>query len=393
MVARTPAGGEASHPEARAVPWRRALAWLAAGALAHPVALGVARAAPPALEAYARLVTPWVVRPLSLLGGILPFSVGEVAAAVYLAWWIRLGVRGVRDVARGHRRVGSVAAGGAARVALHLGVLLVAFNVLWGFHYARPRVEAVGGWPAWQGVGPEELTTLSRQAVEATNQAYLELHGTEDLGHPTPLDSWDDLEAALDRAWARTAPALPLGSEAFRAHGGAKRPWISPLLRRMGVAGMYFPFATEAWVVRGVPASLVSNTLAHEKAHQRGVAGEADAGFLAVRVGAASDHPHARYSAALYAQIQLMAALGSADREAWRDVAGARRPGVVRDLEDITEYWNRYRGRARAIRVAVNDVYLRAHGVRAGIADYGRTVQLLITWARLHDGEILAPGP
>lgn len=389
MVTDGRAAGEATHPQVRPVPWRRALLWLALGVLAHPAARGVAHVAPEALDAYARLVTPWVVRPLSLLSGLVPISVGEVGVAVYLAWWIRLGVRGLGDAVRGRRRVGVLAAAGASRVALHAGILLVVFNALWGFHYARLRVEAVAGWPEWQGVGPEELTALSRQVVAATNHAYVELHGTEDLGRPTPLESWDDLGAALDEAWARTAPELPVGVEAIEAHGGAKRPWISPLLRRMGVAGMYFPFAGEAWVVRGMPASLVSNTLAHEKAHQRGVAGEADAGFLAVRVGSAANHPHARYGAALYAQIQLLAALGSADREAWRDVAGARLPGVVRDLEDITEYWNRYRGRARVVRVAVNDAYLRAHGVRAGIADYGRTVQLLITWARLHEGRLL----
>lgn len=373
--------------------WRAALAWLGAGALAQPAAHALAAVAPGLLDAWGAFATPWVVRPISVAAGAFPFSPGEVAAGLWLAWLARSGVRGLRAMVRPGAPRGRIATAGILRVARDGGVLLLAFNLLWGFQYARPGVEEVGAWPAWEGVALEELTDLARQSVEATNLAYRALHGADDAGEPTRLVSWTGLEEALDAAWSAEAPELPLDASARLAHGSAQRPWISPLLRRMGVAGMYFPFTGEAWVVRGLPGALVSNTLAHEKAHQRGVAGEADAGFLAVRVGAASDHPHARYSAAFYAQLQLMGALAGADREGWRLLAGERLPGVRRDLEDVTAYWNRYRGAARTVRVAVNDAYLRAHGVRAGIADYGRTVQLLITWARLRDGRLFAPAP
>ena len=376
----------------RAVPWRSALGWLAAAGVAFAGTRLLARAWPGALDAYGFFVSYWVVRPLSLATGSAPFTVGEIASGVYLAALAFMAAVGVARAFRAPRAVPALAhvlARGTVRLVAHASALFLVFTLLWGFHYAQPGVEARQGWPTWDGVPLDELKILAGEAVDATNRAYLALHGVEDLGRPTPLDDWRGVEAALDEAWADVGPAFLGSSGAAARRGAGKRPLFSPVLRRLGVSGMYFPFTAEAWITAGVPAVSISNTLAHEKAHQRGVAGEADAGFLAAVAGVSAPHPLARYSAAAYVQMQLMGALARADRDAWAELARARVPGVQRDLEDLAAYWAAHRGPAREIRQAANDAYLRAHGVSAGIGDYGRTVNLLVAWSRFHPDWLL----
>jgi predicted small integral membrane protein len=410
-VAKGASQAEALQEEERsslAAPCRRAGAWLVAAVGSYAAVQAAGRFWPGGLDAYGAFVSHWVVRPLSLATGAVPFTVGEWAAGAYLLGMVVLaggGVAGVvgragtKGAARGSggrlRAVAGAAAralvAGSAHVVTHLSALFLLFTLLWGFEYARPGVEERLGWPAWEGVPLDELTALAAEAVEATNRAYLELHGADDTGHPTVLDDWHGVEAALDEAWVAAGPAFLGDPRAGAPRGAAKRPLFSPVLRRLGVSGMYFPFTAEAWITAGVPAISISNTLAHEKAHQRGVAGEADAGFMAVMAGASASHPLARYSAAAYVQMQVMGALARAEREAWAELARRRVPGVQRDLEDLAAYWAAHRGPAREIRQAANDAYLRAHGVSAGIGDYGRTVHLLVAWSRLNEGRILPP--
>lgn len=376
----------------RAVPWRSALGWLAAAGVAFAGTRLLARAWPGALDAYGSLVSYWVVRPLSLATGSVPFTVGEVASGVYLVVLAFMAAVGVARALREPRAAPALAhalARGTVRLVAHVSFLFLVFTLLWGFHYAQPGVEARQGWPTWDGVPLDELKILADESVAATNRAYVALHGVEDLGVPTPMDDWRGVEAALDEAWTAVGPAFLGSSGAGARRGAGKRPLLSPVLRRLGVSGMYFPFTAEGWITADVPAVSISNTLAHEKAHQRGVAGEADAGFLAAVAGVSAPHALARYSAAAYVQMQMMGAVARADREAWAALARQRVPGVQRDLDDLTAYWAAHRGPAREVRQVANDAYLRAHGVSAGIGDYGRTVNLLVAWSRLHPGWLL----
>jgi hypothetical protein len=129
--------------------------------------------------------------------------------------------------------------------------------------------------------------------------------------------------------------------------------------------------------------------MAHEQAHQRGIAIEAEASFLGMLVGARSADPLARYSAVSFAQAQLVGALPNRER---RRVVAARLPGVVRDLRDLEEYRRRNETVAGNVQSAVNDRYLRANRVPGGIQSYGRSAFLLILYLREHPEELRRDG-
>jgi hypothetical protein len=135
-----------------------------------------------------------------------------------------------------------------------------------------------------------------------------------------------------------------------------------------------------------MPASERPHAIAHEKAHQRGIASEDEANFVGYLAAAASPDPFARYSALLFAQRQLLTELRPRDPEGVDALLAERLPGVQRDVDAARDYWRRYEGRLRETQTRVNDSYLRWNGVEGGVESYARSVQLLVLFARTNGG-------
>ncbi len=336
---------------------------------------------------YASGIGPVLVRPISLVSGLVPISLVEVAIVSY-ATWVMLAVgRGILDVTKKRRSFRNLAMGEGLRATRDAGVLILLFYVLWGFNYARPPLVERLGWPEWQPLEVSELETLASTAIDAANQAYWDIHHTDDAGEPTPMPAdLGELDRALEEGWGRAAELLDLSVAQGRHYGRTKRLLLTPIVARFGVGGFYFPWTAEANVLWDSPAVRRPQSMAHEKAHQRGTGPESEANFLGFVAGALAPHPHARYSAYVFAQGQLLGELARADRETFQKVAKRRYPGVRRDLADATAYWSQYRGIGMSIGRSMNDRFLRSNGVDDGVLSYRRSVQLLLTFAKLNDG-------
>jgi hypothetical protein len=377
------------YPADRTLRWRRPLVALAGGALACVGSRVLARMPDLVERVYTGGIWPLLSRPLSLLTGLLPVALGELLLVACMLWLTLLFGRAVNDAVRRRRRWRNALAGGLHRVARDSGIIVMLFYVLWGFNYARPPFAARAGWPAWAGADAGELAALAAQAVDASNQAYLAIHGTADAGVPTALPAdTRALEAAIDEGWVRAARLLSLPPIAAAPFGRAKWPWTT-LLQRFGILGAYFPFTAEANLPRGLPAMSVPATMAHEKAHQRGSTSEAEAGFLGFVASALAPHPLSRYSAAMSARSQLLTGLFAVDPAAARRIGAQLLPGPRRDIAALRDWFGRYNSFVMAVGSALNDRYLRANRVRGGTDDYARAAWLLVGFARQHDGALL----
>jgi hypothetical protein len=93
----------------------------------------------------------------------------------------------------------------------------------------------------------------------------------------------------------------------------------------------------------------------------------------------------------MYAGSQLLTSLAGADTEAYSRIAGSRLPGTRRDVADLAAWINRFEGVADRVATAVNDRYLRMNRVPGGVANYGRSVRLMIEYSRRNDG-VFMPG-
>lgn len=355
----------------------------ALGAAAFLAARLLARAPGFTEAVYANAIWPVIARPISGLTGWFPFPVWEVLAAAWVLWLLGLAGLALPAALMRRRRVTSLFAHGARRLLRDAGIIVFAFYVLWGFNYARPAHTDRAGWPAWDGADATEIARLAEEAVELANQAYHDLHGSDDAGVPTRLPAdMAGLEAALDSGWVLAAERLELPRAAAAHYGRTKRPWISWAMPRLGIAGLYIPFTGEANVPRGLPAARTPHSMAHEKAHQRGFTSEAEAGFLGFVAGMLAPDPLARYAAALYAQTQLLSALFTADRDEALRISGRRLPGLVRDLQDLNAWYARHAGPGVAVGRIANNAFLQANRVQAGVRDYGRSIRLMVLWAR-----------
>jgi hypothetical protein len=333
----------------------------------------------------------FLTRSLSLGSGLLPVSVAEVVVLAVVARQVVGLVGGIGELRRGDDRPPRVLLRGGLRLGQDVGLVVALFVVLWGIQHPRPSLEARLGLAPAGEVTSDELELLARAAVDAANRAYLELHGSSDIGAPTPAPGRRELGEALDRAWAAVVTRYELPHSAASPRGRPKSFWVTPLMKRFGVAGMYFPFTGEALILGDLPGVLKAKEMAHEMAHQRGFASESDANVLAFFVTREATHPGARYAGYVFLQGQLVGALARQEPDRARALVEELLPGVRRDLDARRAYWEVARGWPRSLGVALNDAMLRAHGHPEGIASYRGSTWVFVALAREGGLEALLP--
>lgn len=368
---------------------RRRLAFLGAGVGCYLLSLALS-AIPGVLEVvYARLPGPAVAWLLSRVAGLVPIPLFEVLALAFVGRQLVGLARGLRDVRRGVRPWRHAVAGGALRLGQDVGVVLVLFYALWGWHYGRAPLTERLGLPDGRRAMVVEVAALAEQAVNHANTAYRALHGVDDLGKPTghPPER-AGLRDALQVGWEQAVRHLGLPASAGWRYGRPKTFLASGVLKRFGVAGMYSPFTGEALNVAGLPAVTYPKSVTHEQAHQRGIAVEAEASFVGYVVAALAPDSLARYSAHAFAVRQLLAVLHAGDPERAEAMRQQLLPGVQRDLRDLAAFWRQYEGPVADVGTRVNDAFLRSNRVEGGVQSYSLSVRLLIAYARARDGRV-----
>ena len=129
------------------------------------------------------------------------------------------------------------------------------------------------------------------------------------------------------------------------------------------------------------PAFMLPSTVAHELAHQRGVAKEQEANFAAVLASMESGDATYVYSAAMMAYIYLGNALYDADREAWESVSSTLCDAVRHDFAEQREYWEKYEDTpVSKASDAVYEGFLHSYGQTLGLRSYGACVDLLVAY-------------
>ena len=152
----------------------------------------------------------------------------------------------------------------------------------------------------------------------------------------------------------------------------------------MDFTGFFSPFTGEACINTDSPSSMTPVTIAHELAHQRGIAAEDEANFIAVMTCLEDGDADYVYSASLFALSHLQNAMyKSGDIEEWERLKATYSEGVQADLAKNREYWNEFRD--SAVHQAVSDTYdafLKSYDQELGRETYGACVDLLVEYYR-----------
>ncbi|HLU38390.1 MAG TPA: DUF3810 family protein [Planctomycetota bacterium] len=356
--------------------------------------LGLGRSSWFVEQVWARTLSPCLGIALGRASGLLPFSLADWVLVGLPVVLLVLVVRGSRQIVRERAWRPAVRSGATRLLRWSLAGALL-FYATFGLGYgARPLAERLG-WPAATPAGDrntqaDELAALCRAAVEATNVNYRAALGVDDLGEPSQWPGTRaELERVLDEGLAAAGTELGLDPWFAVSRGPSKRPLLSPLMRKLGISGFYFPWTGEANVNARTPGCDLVRVTAHEKAHQRGIAREDEAEFLGFLAGARAPHPYARYVAHRFAANLLLIELQKIDPARCRELYDELLPGARRDHETSREYYAREQHtRLTDIAITINHSYIRVHGDVRGVHAYGAAAELLIRYARLRGGRL-----
>ena len=147
------------------------------------------------------------------------------------------------------------------------------------------------------------------------------------------------------------------------------------------ITGVYSYFTGEANLNVHFPDYTLPFTAAHELAHQRGIARENEANFIAFLVCLNSTDPYIRYTGYLNMFEYVSNAVYSTDRDAYKALLEQLDGRVLNELRAYSDFFDTFRDSlASDISDTVNDTYLKLHGNKAGTASYGLVVELAVAY-------------
>ena len=147
------------------------------------------------------------------------------------------------------------------------------------------------------------------------------------------------------------------------------------------ISGVYAFFTGEANVNFNYPDFVVPYTMAHEMSHQRGIAREDEANFVAFLVCISSDDAYIRYSGYVNVLREVRNALYNSDRDLYNEYM-KRYPAKVRaEMAAYSKFFEPYReSTAAKVVSATNDKYLKSQSVKAGERSYGLVTDLAVAY-------------
>lgn len=262
-----------------------------------------------------------------------------------------------------------------------VGILSVAvfvasvFVFSFGIGYRTPTLDKKLGIER-DKVSGEELAATMSIVIEHLNELAPEVIYVEEKGSVRPytheatvelcLSSYDTLSERYPFIQRLTAPV--------------KQIMLSDYMTYTHISGMYTFFTGEANLNTNYPYFVNVYTTAHEMAHQRGIARENEANFLAYLVCIGSEDVYMRYSGYLNMYEYLASPLYSASPSLYSKTVSELDPRVRYDLACYSEFFDKYRDNVAAdVSDAVNDTYLVLQGTE-GSKSYGMVVDLAVAY-------------
>ncbi len=318
----------------------------------------------------------WVKQVLAHIFSVIPLSVMElmvVAAVILVIVYIITFIRALRRSGQRGRTV-------YRRLSLAAAVLLTGYAALCftlGASYYADGFQAKSGLYAKKS-SVEELYQVAEYFTVRLGELSEKVKRDENGVFAESLD--DIFDASLHIYDGVTEEYSFLGQSPVKP----KRMVASWLMSYFNYTGIYFPFTGEANINVHHPSMLVPSTIAHELAHQRGIASEQEANFVSVLYCTKSGDPVYDYSGSLMAFINLGNALYRYDKDAYAELWNRLPAEVIADMRANNAYWQQFESKAAEVSEKVYDNFLKSYGQELGVQSYGACVDLLIAYYQAH---------
>jgi hypothetical protein len=225
-------------------------------------------------------------------------------------------------------------------------------------------------------VSAQELKHTAEILIDIVNENAKELNYSPS-GQATMPYSYNDMSARLVLAYAKLCDTYDFVP---RLNSRVKPVMLSEPWTYTHIAGVYTYFTGEANINTNFPDYTLPFTAAHEMAHQRGMARENEANFIAFLVCMQSDDAYIRYSGALNLYEYVANALYVADKDAYVEVNSKLSAHAKMEMAAYSVFFTKYaNSTASTVTGAVNDTFLKLQGTE-GRVSYGFVVDIAVAY-------------
>ncbi len=325
-----------------------------------------------AMRAIYRGLTKPYHRLMSKVCGIFGFSVAEVLIYIFSVGIIIYIIYCIVSLI-GKSEKGKTAIRLVITLLCSFCLIYGGFCILWGVYYDTSSFEEESGIER-RLISTEELYSVTHYFTLLTNY-YADRVERDENG--VFAESREEIFDSSQKLYLNTEVTFPcLEGEELRPKAFS----LGKLLSYLDFTGFFFPFTAEANINNHSPSCMLPSTIAHELAHQRGVAKEDEANFVAVMASLDSGDDVYCYSACLMAYTYLGNALYSADYDAWRENYMLLSDSVKTDFMYKSEYWKQFETPAATVSNTVYESFLESYRQDLGLKTYGACVDMLVIY-------------
>lgn len=325
----------------------------------------------PFADFFNRYISSFVRAIFAHLTSWLPFSLAEI---IIITLPITLGLAvfyAVKYKSESWKSVISYCVSAVAAVSL----LFTSFVWSFGVGYHTSTLDKKLGLERTE-VSVEDLEKTANLLLERVNQEVAAIDYADKSFSEMPY-SLEVLNEKLNACYDKFQSEHPFIQS---LNSKVKPVMLSRPMSYTHITGVYTYFTGEANINVHFPDYTIPYTAAHELAHQRGIAREDEANFIAFLVCMSSDDPYIRYSGYLNTLEYFMSALYSADRDAYKSLTSRLDISVKHELNAYVDFYDEFKDSAAgAISSTVNDAYLKLQGTE-GTKSYGMVVDLAVAF-------------
>jgi hypothetical protein len=241
-----------------------------------------------------------------------------------------------------------------------LGWLVSLFLLMWGYNYT-----CNDSLPAHYSrqITTRELYDFGLEVAIETNKSRTKC---------------EDVLQMVDDSHIRAAMEAYIKQQGFKDIGQVKCKDVKlgGVMRRLGVAGIYFPFTGESYCDGTFPPLVKMFIKAHEMSHGYGVTDEGEADYFAYKaLRFNTTEPLLQYAAELELLRSIRSQLYYINDSLRVELDQVLNPRVRDDLREIRENTLRYKEFFPGAQTAMNDKYLKLMGIEQGVNSYDQFIE------------------
>jgi hypothetical protein len=252
------------------------------------------------------------------------------------------------------------------RIAQLLAILYSFFYLAWGLNYFRPGIESRIGWEK-----PKPDETVFRSVLDSliinTNRCFVKIS----------LSDYPMINELVEESYNNNSAQLGTGYPNGKRR--TKTMLFSSFFAKTGVSGYFGPFFNEVHLNSRLLPMDYPFSLAHEKAHQFGIASEAEANLVAFVICTTSEDQRLQYSGYMFLLLYFLK--DAVHMKGYQDFVNKIDKQVILDLQFRRRYYEGLENKVLdKAQTAANNVYLKTNNVEGGVKNYNQVVALVISW-------------